>query len=481
MFVVTLSRSAVKNPLVFAKKAKKAGADILEIRSDLTPGVKPFRSPLPLLLAIRGEEKRLIESLKPDYVDFEATPAPRLTIVRHPSPIGRGEGGEGGISTKLILSYHNYEKTPSLNSLKKIAQKMCTSKPWMIKIALQMNTYDDILTIRNFQTFLNKKSVRSTVLAMGPKAHLSRVLSPQSNCFTYAGLDGYDFSAQGQLPMSFYTSMHRCKNPAVFGILGGPQVSASFSPAIQNALFTKYKVPAVYSMFPTENLDDAWASLTKLGVRGFSVTTPFKKDILAYLDMVDPLVAYLASANTAVKTTKGWMGYNTDVDGIVHGYPQLKKACDVAIIGAGGVVPAVIEALSILAPEAFVTVYARDIKKSAQALAPFTTDVHSMQSLKNSHHDVLICAISEDIELPIPSTHSSNLKSQSSFAIDLRYGKTTKFMKDAEKKGFTVYDGLPMLIHQALRQFEIFTGTKTRASDIVQLKTILKKNIHSTF
>ena len=474
MFVVTLPRSAIKNPLLFAKKAKKAGADILEIRSDLTPGVKPFRSPLPLLLAIRGEEKGLIDRLKPDYVDFEATPAPRLTIVRHPSPIGRGDGGEAGISPKLILSYHNYTKTPPLTYLKKIVQKMCSSKTWMIKIAVQMNIYSDILTIHNLQSFLNKKSVRSTVLAMGPKAHLSRVLSPMSNSFTYACLDGFDASAQGQLPMSFYKPMSRRGNPALFGILGGPQVSASLSPTIQNALFQKYKIHSVYSCFPAENMRDAWTSLTTLGVTGFSVTAPFKKDILAYLDMVDPLVAYLASANTVVKTKRGWMGFNTDVHGIVNGYPQLKKARDVAILGAGGVVPAVIEALSILAPDAFVTVYARDTKKSAQALAPFSADVRSLQSLKNARHDAIVCAIADDVSIPLPRTQTSDLTPHTSIAIDLRYGKRTRFMVDAEKKGFAVYDGLPMLIHQALRQFEIFTGKRTVLADVRSLQKLLK-------
>ena len=472
MFVVTLPRSAIKNPLLFAKKAKKAGADILEIRSDLTPGVKPFRSPLPLLLAIRGEEKGLIDSLKPTFVDFDVETQNFASLSKNAPP-------------KFIRSYHNYSSTPSIATLKKIVQKMCSSKTWMIKIAVQMNSYSDILTIHNLQSFLNKKSVRSTVLAMGPKAHLTRVLSPMSNSFTYACLDGFDASAQGQLPMSFYNRFANVlrvgRRPTLYGIVGGSQVSASMSPTIQNALFQKYKIPAVYSCFPAENLRDAWVSLTKIGVTGFSVTAPYKKDILAYLDMVDPLVAYLASANTVVKTKRGWMGFNTDVEGIVRGYPQLKKARDVAILGAGGVVPAVIEALSILAPDAFVTVYARDTKKSAQALAPFSADVRSLQSLKNARHDAIICAIADDVSIPLPRTQTSDLTPHTSVAIDLRYGKRTKFMIDGEKKRYTVYDGLPMLIHQALRQFEIFTGKKTRASDIVQLKKILEKNIHSTF
>ncbi len=58
MFVVTLPASAVSDPLEFAIKAKAKGADILEIRGDLTPNVKAFESPLPLLLALRGAEPK---------------------------------------------------------------------------------------------------------------------------------------------------------------------------------------------------------------------------------------------------------------------------------------------------------------------------------------------------------------------------------------------------------------------------------------
>lgn len=461
MFVVTLPRSASKNPLLFAKKAKKSGADILEIRSDLTPRVKPFRSPLPLLLAIRGEEHSLIERLKPSFIDTELEDA-------HTASLRKKQG------VTSVLSYHNYKETPSKEFMKKVVQKMCSYNPWMIKIAVQINSYDDFFTLQHIQEFLNKKSVRSTVLAMGPKAHLSRTLSPISNSFTYAYLDGFDVSAEGQIPLSFYTSKYLSKNPRMFGILGGAQVSSSLSPNIQNALFKRYAVTGIYSRFPTKDLHRAWKALTAFGVQGFSVTAPYKKDILAYLDVVDPLVAYLASANTVIKTKNGWMGYNTDVEGFVRAYPQLKKAREVAILGSGGVVPAIIEALSILAPEAYVTVYARDVKKSAQTLAPFSVDVHSLRSLKNARHDVIICAIADDVSIHLPRTHTSHLRPHTSVAIDLRYGKRTKFMIDAEKEGYTVYDGLPMLIHQALRQFEIFTGKKSVLADVRSLQKLLK-------
>lgn len=465
MFVVTLPPSAIKKPLEFVKKAKNAGTDILEIRSDLTPGVKPFRSPLPLLLAIRGGEHEMIERLKPEFVDFDAKD---IVETQNFASLPKN------VRLHFICSYHNHTSTPSFSDLKKIVQKMCSSSPWMIKIAVQVNAYNDFLTLRNLQAFLNKKSVRSTVLAMGPKAHLLRALSPITNHWTYVCLDGFDASAVGQIPMSFYRFMSCRSNSALYGILGGLQVSASLSPTIQNALFQKYKIPAIYSCFPTDDLDEAWTSLTRLGVRGFSVTAPYKKDILSYLDAVDPLVAYLASANTVVKTKHGWMGYNTDVDGFVRGYPQLKKVREVAILGAGGVVPAIIEALSILAPEAYVTVYARDVKKSGLALAPFSVDVRSLRSLKNARHDAIICAIADDVSIPLPRTQTSDLRSHTSVAIDLRYGKRTRFMIDAEKNGFAVYDGLPMLIHQALRQFEIFSGKKTVLADVRSLQKLLK-------
>ncbi len=461
MFVVTLPSSASTQPRSFAADAKKAGANVLEIRSDLTPVVPAFTSPLPILLSIRGSEAALLDVLKPEYIDLEAS-SEALDSLR----------SRCGKKSKLILSEHNYEKTPSLEELQAKVSSMLASKPWAVKIATKVVTYDDLITLHLLQDWLRKKNVRSIVLGMGEKAHCSRLLSPLRNVMTFSSLDGHEASTVGQLPLSLYRLTKGRKAPKIFGILGGKQILSSLSPVIHNALFQKHKIDALYSCFPTEQFKRTVKTLKKFGLTGLSVTAPFKGDAFQFSKKHDPSVDALGVANTLVKSGKGWKGFNTDVAGIEYGYPELKKATMVSILGAGGVVPSAIAAVRRSNPKAHITVFARDKKKASHALKKFHVAIEPLASVLFSKADAVLCTVTQDVSLPLPLPAS-----KSSFAIDLRYGKRTAFLQDAEKKGYRVRDGVPMLLHQALRQFECFTGKKTSPVDIAYLQSVLKSFI----
>ncbi len=557
MFVVTLPASAGNNPKAFALKAKKAGADILEIRGDLTPTVKAFKSPLPLIVSPRGKGMDLIDRLKPEYVDLDtaeiADTAPRKGCSISEKLELKSFAGErpfpGAEKKKLIISYHNYDRTPSLADLMKIVQKICTatgarcpsygsknssgqsvfsaagtscpgSKPWAIKIATKITGYEDLLIHRDLQDWMNSfcrtakfcGSTKQIILGMGDKAHYSRITSPMRNALTYTFLDGTDAAAPGQLPLSFYKilnqqgrilpAMESTSNVRIFGIIGGDQVTHSLSPLIHNLLFQQHGVDGIYSCFPTDDFKGTMKILEKLGIAGLSVTAPFKHDAFRYANMKDSIAKSLGSANTLiysllpsltpspssdgrgeVQTVKQspfphrrkglgmreWKAWNTDVIGVERGYPFLKSAGSIAILGAGGVVPAVIEGIRRINPKALITVFARDPKKAAMELEESGVSIQPMSKVIQCVADVVICAVSQDIALPLPK------HAKKSVAIDLRYGKETMFMASAAAKGFRVYDGLPMLIHQALAQFELFTGI---AAESIPLPILHKMLIH---
>lgn len=437
MFVITLPPSAAKDPKAFAIKAKRAGADILEIRSDLTPHVQRFNSALPLLVSLRGSSDDLVDSLVPAFVDSE-------------------EGSDSvwlPKGAKLILSFHDYDGTPTVATLKKTALRMAKEKPWAMKIATLVRTYDDLLTLLKLQDWLKKTKQRSIVLGMGPLAHLSRVMSPLCNVFTYATLDAADAAAPGQLPMSLYALTKGRKHPKLFGILGGPHITASLSPVIHNALFARHKIDALYSCFPSESFVSTMKALQKLEVTGLSVTAPFKHEAFNVASTKEKVAETLGVVNTLVRSQKKWKGYITDSYGIYEGYRQLAGAKNVAILGAGGAVPSAILAVRSRSPKADIIVFARDPKKAKKNLQKFEVIVDDLNNAEKFSVDAVICAVSEDVpvSLPVPSTKKS-------VAIDLRYGKETQFMKAARAKSFHVHDGTSMLIHQALKQFRHFTG-----------------------
>ncbi len=457
MFVVTLPSSASHNPRLFAVAAKKAGADVLEIRTDLTPTVPAFVSSLPILLSMRGASANLSQQLKPDYIDYEVETQDFASLQK-----------EFLKKSKLILSYHNYEKTPSLEELQERVTSMLILKPWAVKVAVQVVMYDDLVILDALQSWLKKKNFRSIVLGMGEKASLNRVLSPLKNLMTFASLDGKEPSAIGQLPLSFYRLTAGRKKPKLFGIIGGKQILSSLSPVIHNALFQKHKIDALYCRFPTEQFKKTLKTLRKLGLTGLSVTAPFKGDAFQCARKRDSSVEQLGVANTLVKSGSGWKTFNTDVSGIEYGYPELRKANSVAILGAGGVVPSAILAVRHCNPKARITIFARDKKKASHALKKFHVSIEPLGSVLSFTADAVLCTVSQDVSLPLPSPAA-----KSSIAIDLRYGLTTCFMNDATKKGYRVHNGIPMLIEQALKQFGYFTGKKPSPGDAAYLQKML--------
>lgn len=456
MFVVTLPASARKNPAAFARQAKRAGADLLEIRGDLTPSLKPFTSALPILLSPRGHE---IPDVRAAFIDLEMSEI-RLASFK---PAG----------TRLILSFHDHEKTPPLERLKAIVSRMRKEKPWAVKIATFVRTYDDLAILFALQDSLKRSGVRSVVLGMGEKAHLSRVTSPLRNLFTYATVDEAEASVPGQLPLSFYALTKGRKSPKLFGIIGGPQIVFSKSPLIHNALFQRHKIDALYSPFPSEHFAPSIRALSKVGVVGFSVTAPFKRDAFTLASEREATATKLGVINTLLRSGKGWSGCNTDWVGIAEGYPELRRARRIAILGAGGAVPSAILAVRSLNPKAEVTVYARDTAKAEKSLARLDVPVKYISDSRNASADVVLCAISEDRTLSFPSPASS-----SAVAIDLRYGRPTRFLVAAAKAGYRTRDGVPMLVHQALKQFTYFTGISPSPSDVAFLTRLLSSASH---
>ena len=444
MFVVTLPSKASSDPASFAHRAKEAGADILEVRGDLTPEVKSFKCDLPILFAPRGFSYELIDVLKPAYVDLELDE--NLPPDCHPELVE-------GCNHQLIRSHHDYEKTPSLGELKEIVEKMQTDTPDIIKIALTINSYKDLHTLDQLHDHLPQDQKR-VIVGMDVKAHLNRMLSPWKNELTYSYLDDSEQSASGQVPLSMYQLTKAVRldsdTPKLFGILGSPNVQSK-SPLMHNTLFVEEKVSALYSLMLTDDLHDAWANLTKMNIHGFSVTSPWKQEIMQKLDRLDPLAEKLGTVNTAVKEGDEWIGHTTDSKGLLDGYACLAEVNTVNIIGSGGVVPSVIHACQEAGAEE-VRLFARNEQKRRILAEQFALESYELDQLKLHPADVIICSISTDVSIPLP------IPLPTSHAIDLRYGKQTQFMSDAAQADYEVHDGLPMLLHQALAQFEIFTG-----------------------
>ncbi len=101
--------------------------------------------------------------------------------------------------SRLMLSYHNFEKTPDEDFLEKKAKKMLTSGATMVKIVCMANSADDNLLLSN----LYKKFPDVIAFGMGEHGTMSRIASLfLGDGYAYAAPDVGSLTAPGQLRFS---------------------------------------------------------------------------------------------------------------------------------------------------------------------------------------------------------------------------------------------------------------------------------------
>ncbi len=136
-------------------------------------------------------------------------------------------------------------------------------------------------------------------------------------------------------------------------VLVGTAVSRSPSPAMMNEAFRAMAVPAVYTAesIESDGLTNFFRSCGRRGLAGLNVTTPFKSEIIPLLDALDEGARRLGAVNTVKRSGDNYVGFNTDIEGIVGplrslaGRGRLRRG---AVIGAGGAARAFVGAMQSL-------------------------------------------------------------------------------------------------------------------------------------
>jgi shikimate dehydrogenase len=253
---------------------------------------------------------------------------------------------------------------------------------------------------------------------------------------------------------------------AVAGVIGSP-VRHSLSPLLHNAAFRACGLDWAYLAFevPAGSAGRAIAGARALGVRGLSVTMPHKQPAAEAADRVSSVVRRLGAANTLLFDEDGVRAESTDGEGLVaavreRGFEPSGARC--GVLGAGGAARAVVLALA-TAGAAEVAVWARrkDRAEAATALAASgqgrTVDVTS----ELAGADLLVNATPlgmQDHDGPQLFTEAGSFHA-GQMVVDLVYDPVeTPLLELAARGGASVMNGLPVLVHQAARQFELWTG-----------------------
>lgn len=157
--------------------------------------------------------------------------------------------------------------------------------------------------------------------------------------------------------------------PLCLGLLGHP-VSHSRSPAMMRAALDAAGIDGLYAAFDVApaDLPRALDGLWVLGFRGVNVTAPHKAAVRALLGhAVTPEALATGAVNTLGCGAAGWIGHNTDVEGLVLALGDAGAELGgqaVVVLGAGGAARAAVTSLRALGVGR-VTVLARSAEGAA--------------------------------------------------------------------------------------------------------------------
>jgi len=257
------------------------------------------------------------------------------------------------------------------------------------------------------------------------------------------------------------------------GVLGNP-VEHSLSPAIHNAAFQHLGLNYVYLAFRVEQVKEAIQGIRALGnIRGFSVTIPHKVSVMGCLDTIDDTAKHIGAINTIVKTNGTLAGYNTDALGALQALGQAKVPLEgksVLIVGSGGAARAIAFGLALHEPIAGMTILgivdderanlAADLRKGStipiheQPLSEETLEPTIKQS------QILIHCTPLGMHPKVEGTCvPKHLLHPHLTVMDIVYNpRETRLLREAREIGCTTIPGIEMFLHQAVAQFELWTG-----------------------
>jgi shikimate dehydrogenase len=248
----------------------------------------------------------------------------------------------------------------------------------------------------------------------------------------------------------------------IYGIVGHP-VAHSLSPAMYNAAIKHLKIDAEYRIFDIdpsdpENLANFCYETTLNNISGFSVTMPYKQEIMTYMDEYDPLAKIVGCVNTVINDDSRLIGYNTDTIGSMQ---ALREKSDLIgrkalVMGGGGAARAIAYGLKEFGTDVFL--FNRTMEKAEEIAKEYDMLTIDFRKIQDEDFDIIINAT------PVgsaPNTEESLLHADQipshAVVMDVNTNPVeTQLIKEAKKAGAKTVTGERMLLHQAVNQFKLF-------------------------
>lgn len=381
---------------------------------------------------------------------------------------------------RLVLSLHDFRGVPE--TLPSLYRAMRQTGAGVVKVAVTARRLCDAFSLETaahdaLGAGPQGGQPHSVFVAMGARGVATRILPARFRSqWSYAGT-----AAPGQLSAERLVREFRFRevsaSTAVYGVAGA-RASDSLSPLLHNAAFRAAGVDAVYVPLQADDFGDLLEFADRLPVTGLSVTMPFKEAAMRQCAELDEAARAAGAVNTLRRTSAGWCGTNTDIDGFLDPIRDVSlHGRRVAILGAGGAARAVASAAARCG--ALVSVFARN-RQRAERVAALANGRAFDGVPEPGDWDVLINAtpvgsVPDVDQTPYPAfggeatrwvgpamaSRAAPTGVGERLVYDLVYRPAvTRLLREARVAGCRTVGGLEMLVAQARRQHAWWTGRR---------------------
>lgn len=238
-----------------------------------------------------------------------------------------------------------------------------------------------------------------------------------------------------------------------------------------NFLYEELGLNWIYKAFAPTDLGQAIAGVRGLGIRGCAISMPFKEDVIALVDRMDPSATAIDSVNTIVNDDGVLTAYNTDYSAIAQLIERnaLDPEASVLLRGSGGMAKATAAAFRD-AGFSHVTIAARN-EERGRGLA----DLYGFAWTPDADADAVIADIIVNIT-PIgmaggAEEHALSFSEAQIGAASVVFDVValpaeTPLITEGRAAGKTVITGAEVATLQALEQFVLYTGIRPSTAQV---------------
>ena len=251
---------------------------------------------------------------------------------------------------------------------------------------------------------------------------------------------------------------------------------ADLTGVLYNEIISELGIEGIYLPLTSINPIHSYNGIRSFSFDGVTVSMPYKQDIIECLDSIDEIAEKIGAVNTVFRSGKKYIGSNTDYYGAIATLEEqvnLDKL-SVLLVGAGGAANAIAYGLKIKGCD--VVICNRTNEKAVELSRKYELRYCDFKNLQNIEGvDVVINATSLGF---LGQGDASTLFSESNFSsckvvLDVVFSPVqTELILKAKNLGINVAYGSRMLVHQALKQFELWGYTGAPDVDKLEKRLI---------